>query len=205
MPNKTNIGPSSTNGWILLNSQNQNIILNSNNTVYLNYLPNKINFSGTIAFWFYYTNKSQLGNIVSLCSSNSYINIQLIYSNNNIILSLRTLNGSSGGKFVEIQFNNNSLIINTWYHFAVVYNRAIDHNHQSLFISNYYINGAYVSSGDNTLFPSSDLRINNYIGAVTGTLMAGLSANSYVGGFSDLRMYLRGLSSAEINQIYNKA
>ena len=205
MPNKTNIGPSSTNGWILLNSQNQNIILNSNNTVYLNYLPNKINFSGTIAFWFYYTNKSQLGNIVSLCSSNSYINIQLIYSNNNIILSLITLNGSSGGKFVEIQFNNNSLIINTWYHFAVVYNRAIDHNHQSLFISNYYINGAYVSSGDNTLFTSSDLRINNYIGAVTGTLMAGLSANSYVGGFSDLRMYLRGLSSAEINQIYNKA
>ena len=34
--------------------------------------------------------------------------------------------------------------------------------------------------------------------------MSGLSANSYVGGFSDLRMYIRGLASAEINQIYNK-
>jgi hypothetical protein len=203
IPYKTAPYPSATNGWLSLTTQAQNILLNSNNTTYLNYLPNNVNKSGTIAFWFYYSNKSQMGNILSLCSSNSYINVQLINNNNNVYLSIRTLNGS-GGTFVENILNTNILTPNTWYHFSVVFIKPIDHNRQTLFISNYYINGNYISSGTATIFPSSDLRINNYIGAMPPPLLSGIAATGFVGGFTDLRIYIRGLAGAEINQIFNK-
>ena len=205
MTNKKATGnPPINNGWVLV-AQNQSITLNSNNINYLNYLPNNVNKSGTIAFWFYYSSASTIGSIISLCSSNSYINVQLINTNNNINLSIRTLNSSNGGAFVENKLLNNNLVANTWYHFALVCNRAIDHNHQSVLISNYYINGVFVSSGDASIFPASDLRINNYIGAYSGSgAMAGLNVNGYAGGFTDLRIFIRGLSSSEVNQIYYK-
>ena len=186
-----------SNGYIVFMSPNDNLRLENSITISQNY---------TICFWFYYTID---GNIITLFNGiNNFINIR-IDKEQQLYLTIG---------FTETDWKQivtiNKITAATWHHIALVFNSEYDVN-----IPTNNIN-CYIDSVLNKFNNTNNIGLSNFISTSTSTLINiigninanplpiktgyPLTNNSFIGGFTDLRIFKRSLTSSEILLIFNK-
>lgn len=105
--------------------------------------------------------------------------------------SVRTGGGSSDGNW---RTPANSILLNTWYHLAVTYDRTNNAN-----LPVFYINGASVAVTVTTA-PSGSLTVDAAVNLFMGDRQD--LARNFDGRISDARIYNRLLSAIEISTIF---
>jgi hypothetical protein len=183
----------SSNRYIIFPANTLSVALETNINITSSY---------TICFWIYCSNG---GNILTLYNdTNIFINFQTV-SDRKVFLTI-----NNNGSAVQIIMNN--ALDTAWNHISIVFNQFYDFTNNV----NCYINSILcpINNTNNNInlynlkFSSTLI---NTIGAtpITNLLptnLAGiaLNNNSFMGGFTDLRIFTRGLTSSEINIIYTK-